>query len=240
MMKKTILTTVLAAGLAGPVAASTFLDFTSSGIGTGNLTGTVGTVGYTISGFGGALTDATHKTNLGCNVGYTFACDAVGGSYDVGFGISGGNPKEIDGINGQEYVQVTFDKVVNILGFAGMLTYNDSQNTGGTEQTALYYSSDGGSTFNSVVGVTQNNDADPGVVNDSFGTVGLSYLSGLSLKADVVRFFAVGTSPFDDGNANVTAAALEVSAVPVPASLPLMLVGIGALGWARRRKNRAA
>jgi len=238
-MKSTLLAAAFMAGLAAPAGAATFLDFTSSGIGIGNLTGTTDFgVGYEISGFGGALTDATHKNDVGCG---SFACDPVSGGYDVGFGVQGGgNNNEVDGISGGEYVQVAFDSVVKVLAFAGMLTYNDSQSDG-TEYTVLEYSSDGGSSFTALNGITQNDDNDPGVNGDNlFNTVGLSLLSGLSVYADVVRFYAGGTSPFDDGNANITAAGLKVAAVPLPAAFPLLLAGVGALGWASRRRNRSA
>jgi hypothetical protein len=72
----------------------------------------------------------------------------------------------------------------------------------------------------------------------NFDTVGLAFLTGLSLFADTVRFRAGGIGTSDDGSFNVTAAGLEV--VPVPAALPLLLAGMGALGVASRRKKRKA
>ena len=258
-MKSFFVSLALVAGLAGPATASTFLDFTSKGIGAANPTGNVFGIGFEISANpGGTLVNARHKNNVGCDVGYGFTCNDARPKktrrYDVGFGVRGGqNNNEIDGVdlnaqNGTgndhgEYVQVAFDSIVRILGFAGMLTYNDSQGSGsGSEQTVLQYSLDN-VTWSSVTGITQNTDADGefgSCGNDCFGTVGLSYLRGLSLDARYVRFTAGGSSPFDNRNANVTAAGLEVAPVPVPAALPLLLAGLGALGWTARRGNRKA
>lgn len=239
-MKKAIIATALVAGLASPAAASTILDFTSSGIGTGNTTGFAANTTYEITG-SGTLTDATHKTDAGCEgSGWDFDCDPTGDKFDVGFGVQGGgNNNEVDGVNAGEYVQVKFGRLVEILGFAGMLTYDDSQSDG-TETVVLEYSSDGGATFNSIEASALNDDNYPSNSGDNlFDVVGLAYAKNLSLLADVVRFRAGGTFPYDDGNANITAAGLEVGVVPVPAALPLLLAGMGALGWASRRKKRS-
>ncbi|MGI1663268.1 VPLPA-CTERM sorting domain-containing protein [Palleronia sp. KMU-117] len=246
-MKTTIIATAFVAALAAPAAASTVLDFTTSGIGTGNTTGSAANRTYEITG-SGTLTDATHKTNVGCTgEAWEFTCDAVDNRFDVGFGVQGGgNDNEVDGmrngVNKNEYVQVKFGGLVKILGFAGMLTYDDSQSDG-TETVVLEYSKDGGATFSSVFASAINDDNDPygtGTDNNLFNTVGLAFAKDLSLLADVVRFRAGGVSPYDDGNANITAAGLEVGVVPVPAALPLLLAGVGALGWASRRKRQLA
>ena len=42
------------------------------------------------------------------------------------------------------------------------------------------------------------------------------------------------------GNDSFTIASVDVSAVPVPASLPLVLGGLGMLGWASRKRKKAA
>lgn len=239
MLRKSLIATIVAAGLASP-AAATVLDFTSSGIGVGNTTGNVAGVGYTITG-SSTLTDATHDTSLGCNgAGWNFACDVNGNRVDVGFGVQGSNNNEIDGINSGEYVQVAFTNAVRILGFAGMLTYNDSQSNG-LEWVVLEYSMDGGLTFSSLIANALNDDNDPHPTGDNlFDVVGLAFRDDINVTANVVRFRAGGTFPFDDGNANVTAAALNVAPIPVPAALPLLMAGLGALGFmARRRKTHA-
>ncbi|MDG4649622.1 VPLPA-CTERM sorting domain-containing protein [Roseibacterium sp. SDUM158017] len=249
-MKRMLTAAAAVAALAAPAAATTVLDFTTSGIGTSNTTGfAFGGNTYSITG-SGALTDATHGNNVGCvGEGWDFACDATGRRFDVGFGIAGTNPNEVDDINNRgvvvgEYVEVTFKSVLRVLGFAGMLTYDDSMNTGGTETVILEYSSDGGLTFNSVYASALFDDNDPsgvdGVDDDLFSTVGLAFRKDINVFADVVRFRAGGYSPFDDDNSNITAAGLIVAPVPVPAALPLMLAGMGAFGWAARRKKRMA
>jgi opacity protein-like surface antigen len=265
-MKKSLVAAALAAALVGPASAATVLDFTSrgeSGIGPDNLSGTKDGIGYEITAatkltngtLPGTVTNSTHKTNLGCTrPDWVFACAAVGNRFDVGLGIDrpgSDNSNEVDGsIRAEEYVQVKFNSLVRILGFAGMLAYKDSPVTeggnknrkpGGTETVRLGYSIDGVN-FTWIDALPLNDDNDPGTVGDNlFNTVGLAYLKGLTtVQARYVRFTAGGVAPFDDGNANITAAGLIVAPVPVPASLPLLLAGLGALGWAARRKRKSA
>jgi len=230
-MSRTIVIAALCAALVGPASASTVLDFTSGAIGTGNLSGQAAGTSYSISG-SGKLTNSMHKTNAGCTLaGWNFACSKTGTKYDVGLGVAGTNGNEIDPT---EWVQVKFDSLVRVLGFAGMLGYNDSTSPG-TETVILQYSANGGSTWGSVFASALDDDN-----NNQFSTVGLAFIRDLSITANVVRFTASGKKPYDDGNANVTAAGLKIAAVPVPASLPLLIAGIGALVIAGRRKGRMA
>jgi predicted porin len=248
-MKRSVIAAVLLAGFAGSASAATVLDFTSNTIdapGTG-LSGPVAGTTYTVSAVGGTLKNSTHWNNVGCaNVGWASECDAVGNKYDVGFGVdnpnTGDNSNEIDGmIKATEYVQVTFGSLVKVLGFAGMLSYDDSKLLG-TESVKLEYSTDGGLTWLGYeLASSVNDDNDPGNVGDNkFTTVGLAFKKNIELIANAVRFTAFGTGMFDDGNANVTAAGLVVAPVPVPASFPLLLAGLGALGIAARRKRKSA
>ncbi len=237
-MKLGILAGALAVGLSGPAAANVVLDFTTAGIGTGNLSGSAAGSTYTISGFPGALTDSTHSNNVGCSgQGWDFACAPVGDRFDVGFGVQGGNNNEVDGaISVNEFVKVTFSGAGVILnGFAGMLTFKDSQSAG-TEWVILQ------AFFDNVLVGTFNalpifDDNDPSNIGDNnFGTVGLAFLDGLSIKVNEVRFLAGGVSPFDDGNSNITAAGLKISPVPLPAGVLLLGLGLGGLAAYRRRQ----
>jgi hypothetical protein len=234
-MKRKFLIAALLAGLASPAAASTVLDFTTTAIGTSNTMGTTDFgVGYEITGGGGALKDATHWNNVGCGA---LACDGGNRKYDVGFGIDArgnDNSNEVD-LTGSEYVQVAFKNLVRVIGFAGMLTYNRN-NGNGFETVILEYSSDGGSIWQSLVASATFKVNESGT---NFDTVGIAELSGFSVEANVVRFRAGGQTPFDDGNSNITASALEVAPVPVPAALPLLAAALGAFGIVGMRRKRA-
>lgn len=67
-----------------------------------------------------------------------------------------------------------------------------------------------------------------------------------SFDVDLSGLFEVATLTFDDKAANPTATGgyfyygLEASPIPLPAALPLMALGLGALGIARSRKRKAA
>jgi hypothetical protein len=226
-MKRTMIAAALAAGFALPAAASV-LDFTADNATAGTVMG----VNWTVTASPGSLVNSVHGNNAGCTgQGWDFACAGGNGSYDVGFGVNGDNNNEIDGIQANEYVEVSFDSFLTVTGFAGMLTYANSSLQGDREQVLLEYHT-GGGVWESVL-------AEPEfTIGSSFDTVGLAFSSGLSLFTDMVRFKATGTGNSDDGSFNVTAAGLEVSVIPVPAAFPLLLAGVGALGWAARRKKR--
>lgn len=261
-MKKRLVVAALLAACASPAAAVTVLDFTSSAINTNASGDPVIGSGYTISG-SAALTNATHKNNVGCtgSAGGNFACSQTSptsGVYDVGFGVKGLNNNEVDGVRANEYVQVAFGGLVKVLGFAGMLTYDDSQTTyqsacamrttngcyptRGTETVILQYSTDG-LTWGSLTANALNDDNDnatnTGTGNNKFDTVGLAFWQGPAVSARYVRFTAGGVYPYDDYNTNITAAGLTIAAVPVPAALPLLVAGLGALGMVGARRKRA-
>lgn len=223
-MKKSFVAAALVAGLVGPAAAAT-LDFTANDLRGGFL----GDVEWTVTGDpDGDLRDAVHFNQANCA---PYACVATTGGYDVGFGIrGGGNNNEIDP---REAVIVTFDAIVNITGFAGMLAYFDRNAAQNYESVVLEYKVGAGPW--QLGGVADA--VEPG---SPYDTVGLAKSKKLWFRADAVRFMSGGKGSSDDGSFNVTAAALDVAPVPVPASLPLLLAGLGALGWAARRKRKAA
>jgi hypothetical protein len=230
--------TAFAAGLtASPAAANiTLLDFTSSAIGTGTTSGSAAGATWSISSSPGALTDADHDNAIGCSApGWAFACDAIGGGrFDVGFGVNQANSNEVD-LNVGEYVSVTFSgRDVFLNGFAGMLTYFDGNGADGSgfEDVVLEAYLDGSllTTFSATA-----LDDDTG---NTFPTVGLAFLDVAKLRVDEVRFLAGGTPNFDDGNANITAAGLKISPVPLPAGVLLLGLGLAGLGGVRRMQAR--
>ncbi|MEM7710273.1 MAG: VPLPA-CTERM sorting domain-containing protein [Pseudomonadota bacterium] len=80
------------------------------------------------------------------------------------------------------------------------------------------------STFQQTFAVPEPNSEEDRVF-DTFSTAGL-----FDNVRDLTFTFA-GSGAIDD---------IQVSAVPVPASLPLLLAGLGGLGWAARRRRKAA
>jgi hypothetical protein len=224
-MRKTFVAAALLAGMVGPASAATVIDFTANDLTTDTFNGITWTV---TSGTAALLENARHGNDVNCGI---YACNGGGADddeppFDVGFGIIGFNSNEIDL---QESVIVTFSTFVRITGFAGMLAYLGKE-TGEAVQLDYW---DG--TGWSLLDVAESTE--PGV-SAGFDTVGLAEKLGLDQITKAVRFTATGTS--DDSDINVTAAALHVAPVPVPASLPLLLAGIGALGFAARRKRKAA
>jgi hypothetical protein len=258
-MKRMFIAAAVVVGLVVPASAAT-IDFTANNAKEGFV---LGGIKWTASGGNGAglnsgtqnaLADAIHRTRAGCDEHvWTFVCASTGTSrepFDVGFGIKRGqNGEEIDGkgagkpVNG-EFVQILFGKQVAVTGFAGMLTYanlpidllpptGSVPRVANREQVVLQYLK-GDGTWGSVI-------ADPkAAIGDRFDTVGLAFLQNLRLVTTTVRFRATGTGKSDDGSFNVTAAGLQVAAVPVPAGLPLLLTGLGVLVWGARRKKRMA
>jgi hypothetical protein len=238
-MKSYVIGALLAFGLAMPASAAT-IDFTANNATNGNVLDTTWNV-YAGGPVGSSLSNALHDHVAGCNdAGWTFTCKPSSGQYDVGFGVNGGgNNEEIDGKLGvNEFVEVVFGKKVQVTGFAGMLTYANSSLKGAREQVELQFWNGVSWVFAALAEPKAIINQIPADGDTSFDTVGLAYTTGLSIFTTKVRFFATGEGSSDDGSFNVTAAGLQVAPVPVPAGLPLMLTGLGALAWAARRKAR--
>jgi hypothetical protein len=207
----------------------------------------IGAINYTISAGRDAsgspsLVNSTHGNNVGCTQpAWAFACTPVtaNGStrYDVGFGVSGANGNEIDGnaIGTGEFVKVTFTDRVFLNGFAGMLTYKRNTTSTATETVLLEAWRDDQllQTFEATPLFLVNDPSNP--ANASFDTVGLAFSIGLNFLVDEVRFRAAGIPNFDDGNTNITAAGLKISAVPLPAGVLLLGLGLGGLALYRRK-----
>lgn len=80
----------------------------------------------------------------------------------------------------------------------------------------------------------------PGAAKDENGVVtlagGINNFAGLTLpNGQVLDLNAIGFA----GNGAFNIATIQIAAVPVPAALPLMLLGFGAMGFVARRKKAA-
>jgi hypothetical protein len=231
-MKSKIIGLALAMGLAAP-AAATVIDFTADDA----ISGTVLGINYTVTGDPNGLTNSRHDNNVGCDtplfgLATGLACTSDGSDFDVGFGVRGSNNNEVDP---GEYVQVEFDAPIRITGFAGMLTYRDTDDD--FESVIFEYSNDGISFSQIVADASALINAIPADGDTSFDTVGLAAVENINVVASFVRFRAGGQGDADDNTFNVTAAALDVEAIPLPAAGWMLLAGIGGLISMRRLRK---
>jgi hypothetical protein len=104
--------------------------------------------------------------------------------------------------------------------------------------------------FANASGIDQISAADAGKIDETFGAanIGFSFWNDRSFHVnlgtlshvagtDLVIFFSLpGAQGLTDESFAVDNITLNVPAVPVPASLPLLLAGFGALGMLRRRR----
>lgn len=152
---------------------------------------------------------------LGCNVTYNSAGLGVNGSPDF-------QPDQVDGspIFSSERITLSFaqDMYWDNITF-GRWDSNDDARLTAADGASLQYTGNAGS-------------------------VGLGGYRSNSLTitayGDVRNDCAYRGCFWLAGNDSFTVASIDVNEVPVPAGLPLVLGGLGMLGWASRKKKKAA
>lgn len=205
--------------LGGALSASAaLLDFTDSTVG---LVGTIDGVGYTVTGV--PVDPNTNDMADSCGA----VCDPLALDND-GLGI---NDDEISSVAGlvQQYITITFADRVDLTGVYWLDMYNDNDDP---LENEIGFVSVGG-TPASPADVTTNAQF------DFRKSAGFASTTGFELRGTSFSFF-VGDGNDAVGRADAALAAINISAVPLPAGLLLMGTALGGLGLTRRRKNKKA
>lgn len=134
------------------------------------------------------------------------------------------------GLGGVAGLGSYFFDLGNSYGISGVATWGQDGGTATTTGFDLYWSDTFGAAGSRNLIGSFSAGRSPNALVDSFGTVTSRFF-----EIDVTSNQGHSTSRFQEvvfgGN---------VSAVPVPASLPLLAVGFGVLGYMARRKRKAA
>ncbi len=261
MFRKVIIGSLAALAFSGSLAQAAFIDFTSSAV-TSQITSNPATfsigagdglnsaLSVTVGVTGGSAKFQNFDGGNGsyCQNNGPFACDIDG----IGIGDD-----EITGTNKRhESVSISFDRSVWIdeLFFLDIFKGRNSSKSGERATVDLFDSNDV-LTSTLTLGFFNSDDLDAtgatfGAGEDistgsggflAFQTQDGSFADRV-IQAQKLVFTALKISG-DNGNNDYAVAGLsvaDVTPVPVPAALPLMLAGLAGFGLLARRKKRAA
>ena len=231
-MKKALGFIAAAAMLAGAANAATVTfettrqGFTDNGVAGGTGAG-AGFQQYLVDGItmtvtAGLYTDPAVTGNAVVTEGSRDAEPRVWGSgtgvdHDGGNGLPNDDDHQVDGRHGNEVVILRFDHTVQLV--SAVFSY-----VGGNDDFDYFVDlgADG-----SLDRIAQNVDIPGGNLFDFFA---------LNLTGDL---FGIGASGHNDEWKLKAVTVAKVADVPVPAALPLFLAGLGAIGWAKKRRKAA-
>lgn len=188
-----------------------------------------------VSGVASVATTITGAAASIVSIAYDEVSNTLYGNTSSGFG---GGPDQLYTID----VVTGMATSVGIIGFDNVfaLSFDTSGNLFGiSDNTDQLLSIDTGTGAGSVIGATGVNSVfdlayDPD--SDAFFASGAGVDSLFSVDTGTGALSLIGS--YSNGNAtNVAGLAFGVAAIPVPASLPLLLLGLGAFGVMRRRKT---
>ena len=206
---------ILAGGLmvAAAGASAATIDFTSNATyatrSAAEASGSVGGVGFTVTGSRNALT----YTGSG-------APGAVGSLLGQNDGIGIGD----DEIGGSEYVTVTFDREVRLTGLYFLDLFRAQDGTSSETVSAYLGTPPTGANFFDTFSATETY----AVGGTGYGAFGVSVTGS-------VFTFDVGTGNDAVGIGDFALAGMDVAMVPLPAGALLLGTALFGLGWRRRR-----
>lgn len=203
-------------------ANAAVIDFTRSPLGS---SGTDGGIGWTLSVVMGTTLNNSELQNGSTCVGLSCVTDGIGIGDDE-IGILTGDP------GSREVLLLAFNQPVNVSRLMFLDLFDNSSVDGGSLERA-YVGTDG-STYPFTFDATEGPSPGPsGFLNaDVTGVAGLQNITAL--------YFTAFLPNLDDNSNDYALAGVNVSAVPLPASLPLFASGLGLLGYARWRKRKKA
>ncbi len=202
-------------------ANAVVIDFTRASLGDINTTpsGVDGGIGWTLSVVSGTnLNNSQLDAGSTCGSSLGLACqrDGIGIDDDEISVFASGGPAQV--------LKLQFDKAVNV----SQLMFLDLFAIAGETIEQASVGTDGATYPFTFVGT------------EGAGTSGALLVDVLGLTNITALYFTAVLPNLDDNTNDYALAGVNVSAVPLPASLPLFASGLGVLGYARWRKRKKA
>ena len=246
-MKSILSASVIALLACGTAASATTINIGAFSVGalasaSGGL-GNLATEDFEVLGATNGVGEVAVGTALSTNVGEFEAGGGVGSGGTVS-GLAGNTGQNVALRNGDVFGRS------NVSGDGGFfLDSNDTfgigwtVNTGAAFDTILFTVRDA-SEFSflriTVNGVSAEQRVGAAFANGATSLVEISLAASVqSLRVDLMNYTSFAGSNTTNDGFSIDDIAVGLSAVPVPAGLPLMLVGAGAFAAARRKQRKA-
>lgn len=211
-----------ALALMGTAASAATIDFTRNASVGAISSGSVKGVGYTVTA-NGALNNSQRYDG-----GTPFPMNSFGLAFDRD-GLGVGDDEISRTISNSEFVRITFDRAVEVTGFAFLDLFRARQGQS-REAGVVRVGGNGGSPDAVLLAVQDFAER---------GVPGYAELTGLSLFSNEFTF-RVRNGNDAVGVADGALAAVQVGAVPIPAAGVLLVGALGGLAAMRRRARKAA
>lgn len=216
MFKKFATAAAAALVMSAGAASAALIDFTDNSTG---LAGSIGSANWVLS----ATPDDINNSQAPgvCPID----CQALGLAMDNdGVGIDNSEVSTFP--NSNQYLTLTFSEKVKVSGIAYIDMYKDDDSDNfesGLVKVGAF-----------VDGATFDHKSDAEFVK--FKGNGFVYDESIELTGSVFQIF-IGPINDDAGQPDAALAAVQISAIPLPAGVLLMMTALGGLAFTRRRKS---